>query len=190
MRLGILHIEDDKANTAASLVRSDTQAEGAWYVVATRPRKESVARDHLTRQGYRVLLPEISLKKRRQSRWVAVVEPLFPGYLFVKIAFGQDDIAPIRSTRGCRDLLRFGEHYPPVPAIVLEALMGQADSVTEGGPLFTAGEMVRIENGPFAGLMAVFGMPKGDDRAQVLIEMLGKAQRVVVDADQLANSTG
>ena len=167
-------------------VRSDTQAEGAWYVVATRPRQESIARDHLARQGYRVLLPEISLKKRRQSRWVPVVEPLFPGYLFVQLAFGQDDAAPIRSTRGCRDLVRFGEHHAPVAAIVLEALMGQADSVTEEGPLFEAGETVRIEGGPFAGLKAVFDMPKGDDRAQVLLEMLGKVQQVVVDSNQLA----
>ena len=167
-------------------VRSDTQAEGAWYVVATRPRQESIARDHLARQGYRVLLPEISLKKRCQSRWVQVVEPLFPGYLFVQLAFGQDDAAPIRSTRGCRDLVRFGEHHPPVPAIVLEALMGQAGSVMEAGPLFTAGEPVRIENGPFAGLTAVFDMPQGDDRAQVLLEMLGKVQQVVVDSDHLA----
>ena len=165
--------------------RPDTQIEGAWYVVATRLRQESVARDHLTRQGYSVLLPEISLKKRRQTRWVAVVEPLFPGYLFVQITFGQDDTAPIRSTRGCRDLVRFGKHYPPVATMVLEALMDQAASVTEGGPLFTAGEAVRIENGPFAGLTAVFDMPKGDDRAQVLIEMLGKAQQLVVDSDQL-----
>ncbi len=132
-------------------MRPDSQVEGVWYVVATRPKQELVARDHLARQGYSVMLSEISLKKRRQSRWVPVVEPLFPGYLFVQLAFGQDDAAPIRSTRGCRDLVRFGEHHPPVPAIVLEALMGQADSVTEGGPLFKAGEAVRIEGGPFGG---------------------------------------
>ena len=165
--------------------RPDTEAKGAWYVVATRPKQELVARDHLTNQGYRVLLPEIRLKKRRESRWVAVVEPLFPGYLFVRIVFGQDDPAPIRSTRGCRDLVRFGEHHPPVHAAVLEVLMRQASSVAEGGPLFVAGESVRVDSGPFARVTAVFDMPKGDDRAQVLIQMLGKVQQVVVDADQL-----
>lgn len=133
-----------------------------------------------------MLLPQISLKKRRQSRWVAAVEPLFPGYLFVQIAFSQRDTAPIRSTHGCRDLVRFGEHHPPVPAMVLEALMGKAASVTEVDPLFTAGETVRVENVPFTGLTAVFDMSKGDDRAQVLVEMLGKVQQVVVDADQLS----
>ena len=64
--------------------------------------------------------------------------------------------------------------------------MGQADSVMEGSPLFTAGETVRIEGGPFAGLTAVFDIPKGDDRAQVLLEMLGKVQQVLVDSDHLA----
>ena len=167
-------------------MRSDTESKGAWYVVATRPKQESIARDHLTHQGYRVLLPEISLKKRRQNRWVAVVEPLFPGYLFVQITFGQDDPAPIHSTRGCRNLVRFGEHHPPVPAAVLEVLMRQANSVTEGGPLFVAGERVRVDSGPFAGVTAVFDMPKGDDRAQVLIQMLGKVQQLVVGVDQLA----
>ena len=181
-----MHSKDDKVNTVTNEVRPNTQAESAWYVVATRPRQESVARDHLTRQGYSVLLPEISFKKRRQGRWVPVVEPLFPGYLFVQLVFGQDDAAPIRSSRGCRDLVRFGEHHPPVPAMVLEALMSQADSVTEGGPLFKAGETVRIGGGPFAGLTAAFDMAKGDDRAQVLLEMLGKLQKVVVDSDQLA----
>ena len=144
-RLGILHIQDGKANTVTRGVRSETQAEGAWYVVATRPRQEAAARDHLARQGYRVLLPEISLKKRRQSRWLALVEPLFPGYNFVQIAFGKDGAAPIRSTRWCRELVRFGAHHLSVPAEVLEALTEQATSVKEGGPLFTAGETARIE---------------------------------------------
>lgn len=166
-------------------VRSNTQAEGAWYLVATRPKQESIARDHLARQGYRVLLPEISLKKRRQNRWVAVVEPLFPGYLFVQITLGQDDTAQLRSTRGCRDLVRFGEYHPPVPAGVVEALMVKASSVTEAGPLFAEGETLRVASGPFAGLTAVFDMRKGDDRAQVLIQILGKQREVVVDSDQL-----
>ena len=156
-----------------------------WYVVATRPKQESIARDHLTRQGYRVLLPEIRLKKRRQNRWVAVVEPLFPGYLFVQITFGKDDSTLIRSTRGCRDLVRFGEYPPPVPASVLEELTNQAASVRDGESLFVTGDHVRLDSGAFAGVTAVFDMARGDDRAQVLIEMLGKVQKVTIDSDQL-----
>lgn len=169
--------------------RLETDAQSDWYVVATRPKQESIARDNLTSQGYKVLFPKISLKKRRHSRWEVVIEPLFPGYLFLQIAFGHDDLAPIRSTRGCRDLVRFGEYHPPVPAAVLKALIGQAASVTEAGPLFSEGETVRLESGPFKGLAAVFGMSKGDERAQVLINMLGKVQQVVVYTDQIAKNS-
>ena len=167
------------------MISATDERESPWYVVATKPRQESIARDHLQRQGYRLLLPEIRLKKRRQNRWAEAVEPLFPGYLFVQLTFGRDDPAPIRSTRGCRDLVRFGEHHPPIPASVLEELTSQAAFVSEGGPLFIAGDSVRLEGGAFSGLTAVFDMPKGDDRAQVLIQMLGKEQQVIVHSDQL-----
>ena len=171
------------------VIHPTAEHDSPWYVVATKPRQESIAREHLMRQGYRVLLPEIRLNKRRQNRWTEVVAPLFPGYLFVQLAFGRDDPAPIRSTHGCRDLVRFGEHHPPVPAMVLAQLTAQAASLGEAGPLFVAGDRVRLESGPFAGLAAVFDMPKGEDRAQVLIQMLGKAQRVVVDSDQLIKNS-
>lgn len=44
----------------------------------------------------------------------------------MRTAFGQDGTAPIRSTRGCLGLVRFGERYPTVPVKVLWGLMGQA----------------------------------------------------------------
>ena len=84
-----------------------------WYVVATRPRMELTARNNLERQGYTVWLPELTLKKRRKGKWTSVVEPMFPGYVFTQLVFGEEDPAPIRSTLGCRGLVRFGVEYPP-----------------------------------------------------------------------------
>lgn len=51
----------------------------------------------------------------------------------MQTAFGHDGAAPIHSTQGCGDLLRFGDHNPLVPALVLEALMDQAAPMTMGG---------------------------------------------------------
>lgn len=64
--------------------------------------------------------------------------------------------------------------------------MGQAALVTQGCPQFTDVEMARVEGVPFAGHTAPFDLPMGGDRAQVLLEILGKVQQLVVDADQLA----
>jgi len=45
---------------------------------------------------------------------------------------------------------------------------------------------VRLIAGPFAGIEAVFDMPRGEDRAQVLFELLGKVQRLTVNQDDLS----
>lgn len=158
----------------------------SWYAVATKARDEAVAKTNLERQGYRVFLPTISLKKRRGSRWVSVIEPLFPGYLFVSLVLGSDDPAPIRSTFGCIGLVRFGQAHTPVPSTLIAALQDTPDGVAEAASPFNQGDKVRLVAGPFAGIEAIFDMPRGEDRALVLLELLGKVQRLTVNQDDLS----
>lgn len=150
-----------------------------WFVVSTRPRQEQVALVNLERQGYCAYLPRLTTKKRRRGQWQSVCEPLFPGYLFVQLALGQDNIAPIRSTFGARDLVRFGKHTPSLDSSLIdwfrqqEQQQGSALPDTAAG-LFKRGVPVAILNGPFAGLPAVYEMPTSTERALLLITMLGR----------------
>jgi len=156
-----------------------------WYVVATKPRQERVAKDNLERQGFTTYLPTITQNKRRRGAWVHVTEPLFPGYLFVFLAMGEDDSAPIRSTIGCIGLVRFGAVYAPLPAAFIENLEVLAQENTLPRALFKSGDKVKLISGPFAGLEAVYDMAKGEDRARVLLEVLGRVQRLTVDLGAL-----
>ena len=166
---------------------SENDSETAlWYAVATKARDEAIAKANLERQDYQVFLPTISLKKRRRGRWVHVTEPMFPGYLFVSLALGADDPAPIRSTVGCIGLVRFGQHHTPVPSSLIAALQGASDGALDTPLPFSQGDKVRLIAGPFAGIEAVFDMPRGEDRAQVLLELLGKVQRLTVGLDDLS----
>ena len=140
----------------------------------------------MERQGYETFLPQITLRKRRRGKWLELVEPLFPGYLFVALEAGVDDAAPIRSTLGCVGLVRFGGRQVPVPDGVIMALLTMGTSAPVEQELFKSGEQVRLESGPFAGLLAVFDLPKGEDRAQVLLELLGKARPLTVSVDDLS----
>ncbi len=158
-----------------------------WYVVATRPQMELAARVNLERQGYSVLLPQISIRKRRRGKWAMVIEPLFPGYIFVELEFGNDDPAPIRSTVGCRGLVRFGHEYVPVPSAVIAPLLSVGEEPVTEENKFKLGDQVRLETGPFAGFSAVFEMTKGSDRARVLIELLGKPRPVLVGLDDISD---
>ena len=167
-------METDKASTAS------------WYVVATKLRQETVALQNLKRQSYGVFLPQITLRKRRRGKWQEVIEPLFPGYLFVALEAGVDDTAPIRSTLGCVGLVRFGGRQVPVPDEFMVPLLKIGSGLPVEEDLFKSGEQVRLEGGPFAGLLAVFDLPKGEDRAQVLLEVLGTARPLTVPIDDLS----
>ena len=176
---------DERSADLANLVDSGHAAKVSWYVVVTKPREEVAAKANLERQGYTVFLPTISLKKRRRGRWSPVTEPLFPSYLFVALTFGNDDPAPIRSTVGCVGLVRFGQTYTPVPAELIASLKAAAATDGMAKAPFTSGDTVRLVSGPFAGLEAVYDMPKGEDRALVLLELLGKVQRLTVEINSL-----
>lgn len=162
----------------------------AWYVVATKPRQEAVAEEHLMRQGYPTFLPTLRLRKRQRGKWQEVTEPTFPGYVFVGLEPGRDDMAPIRSTQGCRDLVRFGQQPAIVPEQIMQALRLSAN--TQLSPAeqrkdpFSSGDLVTIEEGPFEGLSAIYCMKKGADRVQLLISLLGGAQRVDIDINSVS----
>ena len=166
------------------LENTDTSGK-AWYAVATKPRQEVVAQEHLHRQGYATLLPTLRLRKRQRGTWEEVTEPTFPGYLFVGLELGRDDMGPIRSTQGCRDLVRFGLQPAVVHEDIIKALQicnsAQGVSADEVKDPFTPGDLLTIEDGPFQGLSAIYCMSNGADRVQVLITLLGRAQHLNVD---------
>lgn len=157
----------------------------SWLLVATKPRSEFVAQQHLERQGFKVCLPQITLRKRKQGIWQQVTEPMFPGYVFVCVLLGQHDIAPIRSTVGCLHVVRFGGQLVLLPASVMRTLLSYDQSPLNRAKAFRAGERLRVESGPFEGLEAVFDKPRGQDRVQVLVTVLGGVRPVEVAAKAL-----
>jgi transcriptional antiterminator RfaH len=158
-----------------------------WYLVHTKPRQELRALENLQRQSFSCLLPMLGVERVRQRRLTVVEEPLFPRYLFIEL--GEDvNWAPIRSTMGVTNLVRFGSTVAKVPqAVVDELRQQQAARVSQdpARPLFSPGQEVRITSGPFAGLRAVFDIADGDARAMLLIELLSKQVRLPVEVTQI-----
>lgn len=158
-----------------------------WFAVCCKPRQELIAQENLQRQGFHVYLPRIRLKRRRQGKWVDVIEVLFPRYIFIRVDPVKNSIAPVRSTRGVVGLVRFGGQPAVVADEVMDALFRREDSDTnlhqDNHPLFGFGEAVRLTEGPLAGMEGVFVQDDGEKRVIVLLEMLGKANKVRVNRD-------
>ena len=163
----------------------------SWYVVFSRPRQEKVAKANLDRQGFRAYLPMLKHPKRRRGRWVEVIEPLFPRYLFIELEFGEQDISPIRSTFGVVDFVRFGLWPATAPSGFVESLIAAEDPVfachNMGSQPFKHGDRVTIVAGPFAGTTAIFEEPTGEGRVTLLLELLGRTNRVMVDQNEIVS---
>lgn len=158
-----------------------------WYAVCCKPRQEAVAEENLLRQGFHIYLPRIRIRQRRRGQWLDAVEVLFPRYIFIRVDPLRRSTATVRSTRGAVGLVRFGGRPAVVPDAVMEALLKREDAASglhqDNRPQFHAGDAVKLVDGPLTGVEAVFTQSDGDKRVVVLLELLGKANRVKVDRD-------
>lgn len=154
-----------------------------WYCVHTLPRAESRTLEHLQRQGFECFLPRLQRRLLRGGRRQTVVEALFPRYLFLRADAEVTSLAPVRSTRGAVGLVRTAGLPATVPDDFIERLRDDAD--VEGvialpERRLLPGERVTITDGPLAGLQGIYTQAQSEQRALVLLEILGGAQTVAL----------
>lgn len=156
-----------------------------WYLLHCKPRQELRAKVHIENQDYTTCLPMVKLKKTIRGKRQVVEEALFPGYLFIQVNMETANFNAIRSTRGVNSFVRFGGVPSTIPNAVVEEF--QRLEKLNSAPVATldSGTKVEITEGPFAGLEAVYSMPKGDDRCLILLDMMGKQQQLVIDESKL-----
>lgn len=178
------------AKILAMKIQNNDHSEVAmhWYLVHTKPRQEKCALQNLDRQGYQCYLPVLSMEKLRQGRLAVVDEPLFPRYLFIRLGQGNSaqSWAPIRSTKGVSQLVRFGTAPARVDDGLID-LLQKREAAALGAPeqLFKSGERVLLTEGAFAGIEAVYQMVDGECRVVVLLELLSKPVAVRVGVGSL-----
>ena len=160
----------------------------AWYLVYSKPQQERLALENLERQGYDAYLPLIRNRRRRGGRYVAMIEPMFPRYLFLHLSDETDNWGPIRSTIGVSKLVRFGDIPARVPDDLIGALKGREDDSGVHDlppPDFKAGDRIRIVEGPMAGYEGIFRAKTSQERVVVLLEIVGQSARVQLDAGHI-----
>ena len=158
----------------------------SWFAVHTKPRQERIAQENLERQGYRCFLPMAINPYQRRSTKNLRIEPLFPRYLFLNAAPDQQSLGPVRSTRGVNTLVRFGTKLATMPEPVIRGIDQMRDPETglvrlDPVPV-EVGERVKVFDGPLAGLQGIFKERKGENRALLLMSILGTESTVEVDA--------
>ncbi|MDP5293721.1 transcription/translation regulatory transformer protein RfaH [Oceanimonas sp. CHS3-5] len=146
-----------------------------WYLAHCRPREEERALLNLEHQHIETFCPFIEVKKVVRGKRVLRNEALFPGYVFLRADLEQTSSTTLRSTRGVRNLVRFGDTPCVVPKELVYDLMCRAGDERLGEQLSDlprCGDKVMIKEGPFAGMEAIYQEADGDSRAMLLLTLL------------------
>ncbi|QQD23700.1 transcription/translation regulatory transformer protein RfaH [Venatoribacter cucullus] len=155
-----------------------------WYVVLTKPKQEQLAAERLQQQGGEVFLPLFEVERMYKGKRCKRQEPLFPGYLFLQTHADSGLLSKVRSTIGARQLLTFGNQPVTVNDLLINDLR-QRCGVIHNVPLFKSGQKVSLREGPFRNYEAIFKEYDGNERAIILLGLLGQQNELVVELSEL-----
>lgn len=162
--------------------RADARLQPKWLVATTHTHKESLALANLRQQGYAPYCPMIQRTRSHARRKEQVLRPLFPGYVFVGFNPNSDRWGPIQSTRGIRNVLRFGGQPGVLDGAFVRAIRSRErdGAIPLPKPAFAAGEEVRLVSGPFDGLIGTILSVNTGGRLTVLMDLLWRSVRVQI----------
>jgi len=153
-----------------------------WYAAYTSANHEKCVARQLEGRAVESFLPLYRSVRRWSDRRVEVDLPLFPGYVFVRLAL-RDRLSVLQIPSVVR-LVGFNGHPAVLPDKEMDALRSSvvAQLRTEPHPYLTAGRRVRIKNGPLEGAEGILVRKKGALRVVLSIEVISRSAAVEVDA--------
>jgi transcription antitermination factor NusG len=165
-------------------------AEQHWYAAYTCANHEKRVAAELGAREVEHFLPLYSSMRRWKDRRVQLEFPLFPGYIFVRLALC--DRLRVMQIPSLVRLVGFGGLPTALPNTEVEILRsGFCRGLrAEPHPFLTVGRRVRITGGPFAGLEGVLQRKKGTLRVVVSLELIQRSVAVDVDAADVRPEVG
>jgi transcriptional antiterminator RfaH len=141
---------------------------------------------NLERQSLTHFAPMETRTERRAGKFVTREALAFPGYVFVQPNPDAGGVRAINATRGISKLVALGPEPAAVPHDLIEALRLRFSPAPEvAAPDFAPGDHVQILEGPLADFVAEVEATASEGRVYLLIELMGRATRVAVDARRL-----
>lgn len=159
-----------------------------WYLIQTKPRAENIALENLSNQGYECYLPMLRAEKLIKNKIELQKAPLFPRYLFINLEldFSSKGWAPIRSTRGVTQLVRFGVEPAKVDTALIDLMRAhELRDEAKIESLFKPGDSLKILSGPFLGFESIYQGMDPEMRVIVLLEFMNKNLEIKLQPDQV-----
>jgi transcription antitermination factor NusG len=157
-----------------------------WYAAYTCANHEKRVACELQVRSVEHFLPLYRSVRRWSDRRVQIDLPLFPGYVFVRLAL-RDRLRVLQIPSVVR-LVGFNGLPTALPDEEMEILRsGLTERLrAEPHPFLTVGRHVRITAGPFDGLQGVLKRKKSKVRVVVSLSLIHRSIAVDLDAADIA----
>lgn len=157
--------------------------EPEWFAVHTRSRHEKKVEAELRGKGIETFLPVMSQTRQWSDRKMKLEFPLFPCYLFVRIALSPMSHISVLQTNGVVTLLGVNGRPSPIPEHQVESTRTLVTNKVpfEQHPFLKVGQRVRVRGGSLDGVEGVL-LATGNDRKLVLsVDLIKQSLAVSLD---------
>jgi transcription antitermination factor NusG len=159
-----------------------------WFGIEVHSRRESRVVDEFAIRGLDFFLPTRRIKRRWSDRIKVLDVPLFPGYVFSR--FDIADRLRVLNCPGVSKIVGAGN----VPVAIEEGEIDAIKALVASGvvltpwPYLRAGQRVRVEHGPLAGLEGlVIRAREGSLRVVVSVTLLQRSVAAEIERDWIGH---
>ena len=159
-----------------------TLGEVLWYAGYTAARHEKRVAEHFLQRGVEHFLPLYETIHRWNNGRHRVQLPLFPGYIFVRIAL--KDRLRVLEVPGFVRLVGFNALPYPLPESDISKMQEALSKgvLAEPYPYLTAGTRVEIRNGPLQGMTGILLRRQNRYRVVISVDLIMRSMVVEVEA--------
>ena len=151
--------------------------ESAWFAVQTRPRHEKKVSAELQEKGVSAFLPLVLATRQWSDRRRKVEMPLFPHYVFVRIAQTVENRVSVLQTNGVTNFVGTRGIGIPIPDDQIERVQAV---VAQGLPVvphefLNVGKRIRIRGGALDGIQGIITAMSGDQTLVLSVDLIQRS---------------
>lgn len=156
-----------------------------WFAVYTLSCREKQVSRHMDIHAIEHFLPVTKTRRRWKNGCTMMIEePLFPGYLFVRIE--RSARTQVLAVPGVHSIVGTGKDPIPLPNFEIETLRRSVDLLRiEPHPYLNVGDRATILRGPLGGMTGFVVRKKNGLRFILSLDLIMKSVAVEVDAADL-----
>ena len=163
----------------------------SWIAAQIKPNMLKKACRNLLDQGFEHFAPRRWETIKSNNNFRRVEKLLFPGYIFVRCDLGLGHISTLNATMGLSRVVRgTGTDAGVIPDGFIQELMFACEAGTTTKANIKSGDMVRLVDGPFVGVVGEVLSADSNGRLRILFELMAVTSKLTADTNSVEKVKG